>query len=118
MCKLLLTEDKMDIYELNDDQEKFKNFVCSFFPNEDIFSPNELSKNLTLMQRFEKNFPAVYTDEKAGEQGKKALVYTGLLKIKEVYERKKNDIVHATGESKLQAVLVESSILSINSFNF
>jgi len=112
MCKLLASEDRMDIYELNDDPEKFKNMVSSLDTNVDVFTPVNISRSLSVIQAFEKHFPIVYTNEKVGDQGKKALLYTGLMKVKEIYDKKKNDISLETGESKLQAVLVESSILS------
>lgn len=112
MCKLLLPEERMDIYELNDNVDKFKDFVSLLDPNVDVFNPTEIAKNLTTIQCFEKHFPNIYTEEKIGEQGKKAMLYTGLIKIKEIYDRRKHDISLVTGETKLQAVLVESSILS------
>ena len=112
MCKLILPEEKMDVYELNDDTEKFKNMVSLLDTNVDIFNPHILAQNLLIIQAFEKHFPKAYKIENSAELGKKTIIYTGLKKVKEVYDKRKNDLVKNTGEVKLQAILVESSILS------
>ena len=104
MCKLLPSD--MEIYEINDDINKFKEKVN---PTKDpnVFTDEKIMKAMKKIQSFEQKYREVYRDTNTDEYlHKKSIIHVGLEKMLVDYRQsEKNNM------STLRGVLVESDML-------
>jgi magnesium-transporting ATPase (P-type) len=104
MCKLLPPD--MEIYEINDDINKFKDKVN---PSNDpaIFTEEKIKAAKKKIKDFEDRYREVYLDTNTDEYlDKKSIIYVGLEKMLQDYHASE-----ARSQSQLRGVLVESDML-------
>jgi phospholipid-translocating P-type ATPase (flippase) len=104
MCKLLPPE--MEIYEINDDINKFKDKVN---PSNDasVFTDEKIKAAKKKIKDFEDKYREVYLDTNTDEYlDKKSIICVGLEKMIQDYRASE-----ARSQSQLRGVLVESDML-------
>jgi magnesium-transporting ATPase (P-type) len=104
MCKLLPPE--MEIYEINDDINKFKEKAN---PNNDpaVFTEEKIRNARKKVQAFEERYREVYLDTNTDEYlTKKSIICVGLEKMLEIYRASERK-----SAATLRGVLVESDML-------
>jgi magnesium-transporting ATPase (P-type) len=120
MCNLLPKD--MDVYEINDDLEKFKNKVCSLYNDirnaEEIFTLDEIKKAKELLIRsekmlgtYEEDVQLVQADQNKKEISKyekRAILYVGLSEMLKKY--KQSELMN---KAILRGILVESEMLRV-----
>ena len=113
-CNLI--NNNMDLYEIFEDLEKFKNFVIEFCKEPDIFNEKNLKLSYKKISSFENKYPEEYKiigpkDKSQLEnyikelKNKKSTLLLGLEKLYEKYKK--------TPLSKKRGILIESQMLQL-----
>ena len=113
-CNLINSD--MDLYEIFEDLEKFKSFICNFCNNENIFNENKLNESYEKILLFENKYKEEYKENGPKDKdqydkyinelnNRKSILLLGL---ESLYEKYKKTLL-----TKKKGILIESQMLQL-----
>ena len=113
-CNLI--NNNMDLYEIFEDLEKFKIFVCNFCNDDNIFNENKLNESYEKISLFENKYKEEYKENGPKDKNqyekyiqeinnRKSILLLGLENLYEKYKK--------TPLSKKKGILIESQMLQL-----
>ena len=116
-CKLL--PQGMELYEIYEDLAKYKRFVSTMCQDENLFTPENIQKNIDRIDLFENQYPTAYqlngpkdpTQYKEFEskvKERKAILLIGMENMLKFYKKSEQE-----NKDKLRGILIEAAMLGL-----